>query len=49
MCQSNAYILKDGAKNLIMEDVSQLKPENGEIVLTGMFGEEKRIKARIKE
>ncbi len=50
MCQSNAFLLKDGMKELIMEDVSQVKPEKeGVLILTGLLGEEKRIKARIKE
>ena len=26
MCQSDAYLLKDGVKELIMEDVSRVKP-----------------------
>ncbi|MFY9114952.1 MAG: CooT family nickel-binding protein [Dethiobacteria bacterium] len=49
MCQSDAYLLKDGVKELIMEDVSRVKPDREEIILTGMFGEEKQIKAKIKE
>lgn len=50
MCQSNAYLLKDGNKELIMEDVSQVIPgEDNMLVLTGLLGEEKKIKARIKE
>lgn len=50
MCQSNAYLLKDGEKELIMEDVSLVKPEKDDmLVLTGLLGEEKKIKARIKE
>jgi len=32
-----------------MEDVSVLKPKGDTIVLIGMFGEQKEIKARIKE
>ncbi|NLI70280.1 MAG: CooT family nickel-binding protein [Firmicutes bacterium] len=49
MCQSDAYMFKDGVKELIMEDVCNLKPHQGGIILTGMFGEEKQLNARIKE
>lgn len=49
MCQSDAFLFKDGEKELIMKDVSHIKPYQGGIILTGMFGEEKQIKAKIKE
>ena len=49
MCQSHAYLLSGEEKQLVMDDVSQVKPEDGEVVLVGMLGEEKRLKARIKE
>ena len=49
MCESNAYMMKEGKEELILEDVMILRPENGELFLQNIFGEEKRIKARIKE
>ncbi len=49
MCQSNAYLLKAGKKELVMEDVSKVKPVGEEVVLMGLLGEEKTIKARLKE
>jgi predicted RNA-binding protein len=49
MCESNAYLIKEGKEELFLEDISILRPENGEIYLQNIFGEQKRIKARIKE
>ena len=49
MCEANAYLIKGGAEELILEDITLLRPEGNELFLENMFGEQKRIKARIKE
>ncbi|MBW1644986.1 MAG: CooT family nickel-binding protein [Deltaproteobacteria bacterium] len=51
MCQSNAYLIaKDGQEKMIMEDVSLITPqEDGQLVLTGLFGDQLTLKASIKE
>ncbi|RJX27343.1 MAG: CooT family nickel-binding protein [Dethiobacter sp.] len=51
MCQSNVYFLKNGQEELFMKDVSLLKPgaEEGELYLEGILGEQKKIRAKIKE
>jgi predicted RNA-binding protein len=49
MCESNAYLIKEGKEELFLEDVAILRPEKEEIYLQNIFGEQKRIKARIKE
>ncbi len=49
MCESNVYLLKGGKEELLLEDISILRPEKDELYLQNIFGEEKRIKARIKE
>jgi predicted RNA-binding protein len=49
MCEANAYLAKEGNDELILEDVMILRPEDGEIYLQNIFGEQKRIRARIKE
>ncbi len=49
MCESNAYLIKAGKEELVLEDVSILRPEEGGIYLQNIFGEQKRIKARIRE
>jgi predicted RNA-binding protein len=49
MCEANAYLSKGGKEELILEDITLLRPEGDELFLENMFGEQKRIKARIKE
>lgn len=49
MCESKAYIVKDGVEELIMESVDFLKPQGEEILLRSIFGEQTRIKARLLE
>ena len=48
MCESSAYILKDGKEELVLESVDLLENKDGNIVLINMFGEQKTIKAKIK-
>ncbi len=49
MCEANAYLIKEGKEELILEDISILRPEKDELYLLNIFGEQKRIKARVKE
>jgi predicted RNA-binding protein len=49
MCEANAYLAKEGDEELVLEDIMILRPEEGQIFLQNIFGEQKRIKARIKE
>jgi predicted RNA-binding protein len=49
MCEANAYLIKGGNEELILEDITLLRPEGNELFLENMFGEQKRIKARFKE
>ena len=48
MCEASAYIVKDGQEELIIESVDTLENEDGEIYMINIFGEQKRVKARIK-
>ncbi len=48
MCEASAYIVKDGREELILEDVDKLENEDGEINLVNIFGDQKRIRARLK-
>ncbi len=47
MCEANAFLLKEGIENKVMENVDQLDVEGDEIRLINIFGEQKKIKARI--
>jgi predicted RNA-binding protein len=49
MCEANAYLLKEGKEELILEDLMILRPEQEGLYLQNIFGEQKRIKARIRE
>ena len=50
MCEANAYFLNNGEESLIMESVDIIKPEEGgQWFLESIFGEQKKIKANIKE
>jgi len=49
MCEATAYILKDGKEELVLEDIALLRPEGEGLYLQNIFGEQKRVKARIKE
>ena len=49
MCEANAYLVKEREEELVLESVMILRPEDGQIYLQSIFGEQRRIKARIKE
>ena len=49
MCEANAYILKNGAEELLLESVDKIIPQEDGILLENIFGQQKLVKARIKE
>lgn len=49
MCESSAYLVKDGREELIMESVGLVVPQGDKIVLRSIFGEETTIDANLKE
>jgi predicted RNA-binding protein len=48
MCQSNAYLERDGKQQLIITDVGLIRPEGNKILLVNIFGEEELVDANIK-
>ena len=48
MCESAAYLLKDGQKELVLEYVDVLECEENQIRMVNIFGEKKKIAAKIK-
>lgn len=50
MCEANAYILKDGQEELILEFVDLIEPEEkgGGYRLVSIFGEQKIIQGKIR-
>jgi predicted RNA-binding protein len=49
MCQSTAYVLKDGKEEEVMADIATIIPEGKRLRLISLFGEEKEIEASITE
>jgi predicted RNA-binding protein len=49
MCEANAYLIRNGKEELIMESVDILRPEEEGIFVQGIFGDQRWVKARIKE
>jgi predicted RNA-binding protein len=49
MCEASAYIIRDGREELVLESVDVLEPENGNIRLVSIFGEQKVLPAKIKK
>ncbi|MGD9159097.1 MAG: CooT family nickel-binding protein [Desulfobacteraceae bacterium] len=48
MCQSSAYLEKEGKNELLMEDVDLFEAKGDQIKLVNIFGEEIELKAKIK-
>ena len=48
MCESTAYILRDGKEELVLEDVDAMEMEGDMIKIRNIFGEEKLVKARVR-
>lgn len=47
MCEANAYIIRDGEEELVMEAVDKIEPENGGLRLVSIFGDQKFIHAHV--
>lgn len=48
MCEAAAYLLRDGQEELLLESIDILECEEGQIKLVNIFGEQKKIKAKVK-
>jgi predicted RNA-binding protein len=49
MCDSSAYLLKEGEEILILEHIDYCEASENKILLSNIFGEKKEIKAKIKK
>jgi len=47
MCEANAYLIEGDQKQLIMEAVDTIEPEENGVRLINIFGEQKFVKAQI--
>ena len=49
MCEANAYVMKDGEEQLLLESVDLVEPEDPDgFRLVSIFGEQKIIRGRLK-
>ncbi|MBU4301549.1 MAG: CooT family nickel-binding protein [Actinobacteria bacterium] len=48
MCEAIVFVVKDGEKRKIMEDVVTVHPEGEKVLLTDLFGEQKLITAKVE-
>ncbi|OQY50803.1 MAG: RNA-binding protein [Desulfobacteraceae bacterium 4572_87] len=49
MCESTAYILRDGKEEVFFEDVDVLENSSHGVKLVNIFGETKQIQAKIRQ
>lgn len=49
MCDTNAYVLRQGNEELYLESVQFIRPEEGGVFLKNLFGEERLFEGKIKE
>jgi predicted RNA-binding protein len=49
MCESKVYLATEETEELVMEDVTSIRPEGEGYRLASLFGEEKVVEGRIKE
>jgi len=48
MCEANAYLLKEGREELILEAVDKVEREGERIRIVNIFGEQKVVNGRIR-
>jgi predicted RNA-binding protein len=49
MCESTAYLLKDGKEEEIMAEIATIIPAGKKLRMISLFGEEKEVEATIQE
>ena len=49
MCLAKAYLGSNGERELLVEEIASLRVEDGRLLITTLFGEQREIEARIKE
>lgn len=49
MCEADVFVVRDGEKRKVMENVVTVTPEGDQLLLTDLFGEQKLITARVEK
>jgi predicted RNA-binding protein len=48
MCDTNAYLIRDGAEEKILDSVELIEVQGDEAELVNIYGERKTLRARLK-
>lgn len=49
MCESKVFLATDRGEELLLDDVTVIRPERGGYRLVNLFGEQRQIQCRIRE
>ncbi|MBI5359054.1 MAG: CooT family nickel-binding protein [Planctomycetes bacterium] len=49
MCESNVYMRKGKKEELVFENLANLRFDGDKMIMENLFGEQKTVKAAIKE
>jgi len=49
MCEADAFVLIDGKEEKLLENVDLVSLEGDDVKLVSIFGEQKALKARLKQ
>jgi len=49
MCLSKAYVERNGNRELLLEEIASVKIENNKLLFKTLFGEQKEVKASIRQ
>ncbi len=49
MCESHAFLVEEGEQKMLMEDVVDIREEDGKLVLSNIIGEELTLEAEISQ
>ena len=49
MCLSKLYIDRNGEKELLMEEVAAVEVDDGKLVFSTLFGEQKEVTAHLRK
>ncbi|RJP29267.1 MAG: CooT family nickel-binding protein [Actinobacteria bacterium] len=47
MCESHAYLIEGDEERLVMEDVINVREEDGKVILSNIIGEESVLEAEV--
>ena len=49
MCDANAYLVREGVEEVLLESVDLVELDGDEARLTSIFGEQKVLRARLRQ